>query len=179
MSALLDVILPVFIVIGFGYVAARWLGFREGSVDGVMQFAQGFALPLLLFAFAARRISLTTLGLMQYFTPVFQFLLGVFYFGEVMSPTRWLGFLLVWASLAKVDEVTRGDARVIPSRQLQVVQSLDGGVVQEILVREGQVVDPGQLLLRIEPEIRAPNDPQSLPEPPRASKRCRALRVRP
>ena len=54
MSALLDVILPVFLVIGFGYVAARWLGFRENSVDGVMQFAQGFALPLLLFASIAR-----------------------------------------------------------------------------------------------------------------------------
>jgi predicted permease len=54
MSALLDVILPVFIVIGFGYVAARWLGFKEASVDGVMHFAQGFALPLLLFASIAR-----------------------------------------------------------------------------------------------------------------------------
>jgi malonate transporter and related proteins len=53
-SALLDVILPVFIVIGFGYVASRWLGFREAAVDGVMQFAQGFALPLLLFASIAR-----------------------------------------------------------------------------------------------------------------------------
>jgi predicted permease len=53
-SALLDVILPVFLVIGFGYVAARWLGFRDASVDGVMQFAQGFALPLLLFASIAR-----------------------------------------------------------------------------------------------------------------------------
>jgi malonate transporter and related proteins len=54
LSALLDVILPVFLVIGFGYVAARWLGFKEASVDGVMQFAQGFALPLLLFASIAR-----------------------------------------------------------------------------------------------------------------------------
>ena len=54
MSLLLDVILPVFLVIGFGYVAARWLGFREASVDGVMHFAQGFALPLLLFASIAR-----------------------------------------------------------------------------------------------------------------------------
>jgi membrane fusion protein, adhesin transport system len=58
--------------------------------------------------------------------------------------------LLVWAALAPVDEVTRGDARVIPSRQLQVVQSLDGGVVAEILVREGQVVEAGQLLLRVD-----------------------------
>jgi membrane fusion protein, adhesin transport system len=62
--------------------------------------------------------------------------------------------LVIWAALAHVDEVTRGDARVIPSRQLQVVQSLDGGIVSEILVREGQVVEAGQLLLRVE-ETRA------------------------
>ena len=62
--------------------------------------------------------------------------------------------LLTWAALAPVDEVTRGEARVIPSRQLQVVQSLDGGVVAEILVREGQLVESGQLLLRID-ETRA------------------------
>jgi adhesin transport system membrane fusion protein len=62
--------------------------------------------------------------------------------------------LVVWASFARVDEVTRGDGRVIPSRQLQVVQSLDGGVVSEILVQEGQVVEAGQLLLKID-ETRA------------------------
>jgi len=62
--------------------------------------------------------------------------------------------LLAWAALAPVDEVTRGDARVIPSRQLQVVQSLDGGVVVEILVREGELVEAGQLLLRVD-ETRA------------------------
>jgi predicted permease len=53
-SALLDVILPVFLIIGFGYVASRRLGFGEAAVDGVMQFAQGFALPLLLFASIGR-----------------------------------------------------------------------------------------------------------------------------
>jgi membrane fusion protein, adhesin transport system len=62
--------------------------------------------------------------------------------------------LLAWAAWAEVDEVTRGDARVISSRQLQVVQSLDGGVVAEILVAEGQMVEAGQLLLRID-ETRA------------------------
>jgi len=65
-----------------------------------------------------------------------------------------LALLVLWAALAKVDEVTRGEARVIPSRQLQVLQSLDGGVVAEIAVQEGQVVEAGQLLLRIE-EVRA------------------------
>lgn len=62
--------------------------------------------------------------------------------------------LVVWASFAHVEEVTRGDGKVIPSRQLQVVQSLDGGVVSEILVREGEVVEQGQLLLKID-ETRA------------------------
>lgn len=62
--------------------------------------------------------------------------------------------LLIWAALAKVDEVTKGEAKVIPSRQLQVIQSLDGGVVSEILVREGQEVEAGQLLLKID-ETRA------------------------
>jgi len=55
-----------------------------------------------------------------------------------------------WAAFAKLDEVTRGVGRVIPSRQVQVVQSLDGGIVQAIDVKEGQVVDEGQVLLRID-----------------------------
>ena len=49
MSALLDVILPVFIVIGFGYAAARSGLFGEAAIDGIMRFAQTFALPVLLF----------------------------------------------------------------------------------------------------------------------------------
>jgi membrane fusion protein, adhesin transport system len=61
---------------------------------------------------------------------------------------------ILWASLAHVDEVTRGDGKVIPSKQLQLVQSFDGGVVSEILVREGQVVEKDQLLLKID-ETRA------------------------
>ena len=62
--------------------------------------------------------------------------------------------LVLWACFAQIEEVTRGDGRVIPSKQLQVVQSLDGGVVSEILVAEGQVVEAGQLLLKID-ETRA------------------------
>jgi adhesin transport system membrane fusion protein len=58
--------------------------------------------------------------------------------------------LVLWAALARIDEVTRGEAKVVPSRQLQVIQSLDGGIVSQILVREGQIVDPGELLVRID-----------------------------
>ena len=58
--------------------------------------------------------------------------------------------LVVWASLAKIDEVTRGQGKVIPSRQVQVIQSQDGGVVTEILVREGDLVTKGQLLVSLD-----------------------------
>ena len=58
--------------------------------------------------------------------------------------------LVVWSSLAKIDEVTRGQGRVIPSRQIQVIQSQDGGVVTEILVREGETVEKGQLLVHLD-----------------------------
>ena len=57
-------------------------------------------LPLLLFAFAARRISLTTLGLMQYLGPSIQFVLGLWLFHEPFTPGRLVGFGLIWAALA-------------------------------------------------------------------------------
>ncbi len=58
---------------------------------------------------------------------------------------------LVWSAYAELEEVTRGEGRVIPSRQLQIVQAFDGGVVSELLVREGQTVAAGELLVRIDP----------------------------
>lgn len=58
--------------------------------------------------------------------------------------------LLIWASLASVDEVARGQGRVVPSSHVQVVQSLDGGIVSAILTHEGSIVEKGQLLLRID-----------------------------
>jgi len=72
----------------------------------------------------------------------------------VRSAVAILALLLLWAAVSKVDEVTRGDGKVVPSRQLQVLQALDGGVVSEILVQEGQVVQAKQLLLKID-ETRA------------------------
>ncbi|MBI1239932.1 MAG: HlyD family type I secretion periplasmic adaptor subunit [Alphaproteobacteria bacterium] len=60
----------------------------------------------------------------------------------------FLGF--IWTSIATVEEVTRGEGRVIPSTKTQIVQSLEGGIVKEILVRTGAVVEKGDLLLRID-----------------------------
>jgi adhesin transport system membrane fusion protein len=57
---------------------------------------------------------------------------------------------IVWANWATLDEISRGEGEIIPSLQLQRVQNLEGGVVSEILVREGDIVEKGQLLLRID-----------------------------
>jgi len=57
---------------------------------------------------------------------------------------------VVWANFAILDEVKRGDGRVIPSQQMQVVQTLEGGIVQEILVQEGAIVRKDQPLMRID-----------------------------
>lgn len=62
-----------------------------------------------------------------------------------------LAVLLLWSAFAVLDEVTRGEGKVIPSRQIQILQSLDGGIVSEILAREGQAVKAGDLLLKVDP----------------------------
>jgi len=61
-----------------------------------------------------------------------------------------LATFLLWAHFAILDEVKRGNGRVIPSRQTQVVQSLEGGIVGDILVQEGAIVQQGQSLMRID-----------------------------
>src|SRR5437588_11274210 len=57
---------------------------------------------------------------------------------------------LVWAHFAILEEVKRGNGRVVPSRQTQVVQSLEGGIVGDILVQEGSIVQQGQSLMPID-----------------------------
>lgn len=59
-------------------------------------------------------------------------------------------FCLLWAHFAVVDEVTRGDGKAIPSSRLQKIQNLEGGIVAELFVREGQVVEAGDPLLRLD-----------------------------
>ncbi|WNV90981.1 EamA family transporter RarD [Umezawaea sp. Da 62-37] len=58
------------------------------------------AIPLMLFGAAARKVTLVTLGMLQYLAPILQFAWGVFVKHEAMTPVRWLGFGLVWVALA-------------------------------------------------------------------------------
>jgi adhesin transport system membrane fusion protein len=57
---------------------------------------------------------------------------------------------LTWAHFAVLEEVKRGNGKVVPSRQMQVVQTLEGGIVGEILIQEGAIVQQGQSLMRID-----------------------------
>jgi len=62
----------------------------------------------------------------------------------------FIGVMGVWAHYAILDEVTRGEGRVIPSSKIQVIQNLEGGILAEILVHEGDVVQIGDILVRID-----------------------------
>lgn len=58
---------------------------------------------------------------------------------------------VLWAAFAQLDEITRGDGRVIPLRRMQTIASLEGGIMAELLVREGDVVTKGQTVARLDP----------------------------
>jgi chloramphenicol-sensitive protein RarD len=74
----------------------------EGILHIVLLVSTGVvtAIPLICFGAAATRVTMTTLGLLQYLAPTIQFALGVFLFHEPMPPLRWAGFALVWLALA-------------------------------------------------------------------------------
>jgi membrane fusion protein, adhesin transport system len=62
-----------------------------------------------------------------------------------------LALLLCWAAWAQLDEVSTGTGRIVASSKPKVVQSLEGGVLSELLVKEGDTVQPGQVLARLDP----------------------------
>lgn len=73
----------------------------------------------------------------------------------IVRPVLWMGtlsilFFIIWASWAEIDEVTRGEGKVVPSSRLQKIQSLEGGILDKLLVKEGDVVEPGQTLLLLD-----------------------------
>ena len=71
------------------------------------------AIPLLLFGAAAGQVPLSTMGLLQYLTPMMQFILGLVVFHEAMPASRWAGFALVWAALLvfSMDSLSHGRAQ--------------------------------------------------------------------
>lgn len=97
-AALTPVALVYLVVLQVGGTST-FLG--HGTVHTVALMCAGgvTAVPLLLFAGAARRIPLALMGMIQYVTPVIQFSIGVWVNHEVMPPARWAGFALVWVAL--------------------------------------------------------------------------------
>jgi chloramphenicol-sensitive protein RarD len=85
------------------------------------------AAPLLCFAGAANRISLTTLGLLQYIAPSLQLAIGVVWFDEPMGPVRWIGFSLVWLALAIFTTESVVTARRAPAAG--VPEAVEAGAV--------------------------------------------------
>lgn len=70
--------------------------------------------------------------------------------GLMLAMTGFVIWAGVWASVARLDEVARGEGQVIPSQELQNIQSLEGGILSELLVAEGDKVVRGQVLARID-----------------------------
>jgi adhesin transport system membrane fusion protein len=62
----------------------------------------------------------------------------------------FLAIMFCWAYFAVLDEVTTAQGKVVPSKKTQLVQNLEGGIVKQILVHEGQIVDDGQILMRLD-----------------------------
>jgi multidrug efflux pump subunit AcrA (membrane-fusion protein) len=59
------------------------------------------------------------------------------------------GIIFIWACFAPVDRIVRAEGRIIAAARSQIVQHLEGGIVSEILVREGQAVKAGEVLMRL------------------------------
>jgi adhesin transport system membrane fusion protein len=66
------------------------------------------------------------------------------------SVFAFLIIITVWAYFAEIDEIARGEGKVIPSQQLQIIQNLEGGIISELLATEGQLVDKGDVLVKID-----------------------------
>jgi chloramphenicol-sensitive protein RarD len=93
--------------------------------QGLLLASVGVAtvVPLLFFAASARRVPLSTLGLLQYLTPILQLMCGVLLLGEHMPPARWAGFALVWAALVVLtaDTLRAASRRRIETRTAEPV----------------------------------------------------------
>lgn len=96
------VLLPLALAAVAWFAAQGTLGFGRNTIQTIELIGTGAitSVPLLLFAGAARRLPLVTLGLIQYVAPSIQFLVGYFLLGEPLTPARILSFGFIWAALA-------------------------------------------------------------------------------
>ncbi|WP_078941019.1 EamA family transporter RarD [Streptomyces cellulosae] len=146
-----------------------WLGGRgeatfvsEGAGHAALLAATGVvtAIPLVCFGAAAIRVPLSTLGLLQYLAPVFQFLLGVLYFHEDMPPERWAGFALVWLALTLLTwdalRTARRAARTLRSERTSPSTTMPTGTVSA--VRKADSVSSGAEPLEPAPSAAEPLD---------------------
>lgn len=125
----------------------------EGAGHATLLAATGLvtAVPLVCFGAAAIRVPLSTLGLLQYLAPVFQFVLGVAYFHEAMPAERWAGFSLVWLALTILTWDALRTARRNRAQALRL---------SALAAEQGAIVPP---------PAPAVSDPEPMPAPSPAS----------
>ncbi len=140
-----------------------WLGAQgelafgsEGAGHAALLASTGIvtAVPLVCFGAAAIRVPLSTLGLLQYLAPTFQFLLGVLYFHEAMPPERWAGFSLVWLALtlltwdalrtARRSRAAMAEAVADAVASVEAAAAAEVGSAAETLAAEAPAAHPGR-----------------------------------
>lgn len=118
------VAVPAVILLGVLHAHGHGTFGNAGPGNALLLVSSGVAtaVPLLLFAAATRRVPLSTVGLLQYLTPLMQLSIGVFVYGEPMPPARLAGFAIVWVALAvfTADSLrnARGGARRLAAETL-------------------------------------------------------------
>ena len=148
LTALEGLSAETFVLAPFAVALLVWLGSSDEmtwtghgvSHQALLVFSGvATAIPLLLFAAAASRIPLTTIGLLQFMTPIMQLLCGVLLLGESMSGARWIGFALVWVALVVLTLDSLGAARR-SRRQRRNEAALEAQREEAQLALDGQVL---------------------------------------
>lgn len=76
-----------------------------------------------------------------------------FAFITLIAISSLVSLFLIWAFFANIDVVTRGNGHVIPSQKTQIISNLEGGVIKDVLVKEGDIVEANQVLMLIDPKV--------------------------
>ncbi len=117
------VVIPALVVLAVLHAQGEGTAGNAGTGHLLLLVGSGVAtaVPLLLFAAATSRIPLSTVGLLQYLTPLMQLAIGVFVYGEPMPPLRLVGFAVVWLALAVFTVDTLRAARASRRRDVPAV----------------------------------------------------------